>query len=396
MSAVPARRRPATWLTLALLAVALGMVGFMFASAMLPGHERLSVSVDSVMDIPLIAASVSAFLALTGVGALLAVLRPRSPIGWILLVGGVGLILQDFVPAYVERSTLVAPLPGYQVAGDATRAFAALAIPLLTVWLPLLFPDGRLPGPRWRVVGAIAVVYTVVAVALTLVPEPEQPVVSLVAGGLIAAAVVALIVRFRRTRGTERQQVKWFLAAIALLVAAMLVLAVLQNSVGWALMLLALAFLPIAIGIAILRYRLYDIDRLISRTIGWALVTGILAAVFVGVVIALQALLAGVTQGETLAVAASTLAAFALFQPLRRRTQQVVDRRFDRARYDGQRTVDEFSEQLRDKVRTPDINRDIRRVIHDTVRPAHLGVWLRSGGGGVQPRRMGRADEETA
>ena len=229
------RRRPTTWLAVGLLAMALGMVGFMFASAMLPGHERLSVSVDSVMDIPLIAASVSAFLALTGVGALLAVLRPRSPIGWILLVGGVGLILQDFVPAYVERSTLVAPLPGYHLVDEATPAVAALAIPLLTVWLPLLFPDGRLPGPRWRVVGAIAAVYTVVAVALTLVPEPEQSVgavVSLVAGGLIAAAVVALVVRFRRTRGTERQQVKWFLAAIALLVAAMLVLAVLQNPVG--------------------------------------------------------------------------------------------------------------------------------------------------------------------
>ena len=124
--------------------------------------------------------------------------------------------------------------------------------------------------------------------------------------------------------------------------------------------------------------------------------TGILAAVFVGGVIALQALLAGVTQGETLAVAASTLVASALFQPLRRRTQQAVDRRFDRARYDGQRTVDEFSEQLRDKVRTSDINRDIRRVIHDTVRPAHLGVWLRSAGSGAEPRPMGRADEETA
>ena len=114
--------------------------------------------------------------ALPVVGALLAVLRPRSPIGWLLLVGGVTLILQDFVPAYVERSTLVAPLPGYQLVDKATPAVAALAIPLLTVWLPLLFPDGRLPGARWRVVGAIAAVYTAVAVALTLVPEPEQPV----------------------------------------------------------------------------------------------------------------------------------------------------------------------------------------------------------------------------
>jgi DNA integrity scanning protein DisA with diadenylate cyclase activity len=142
-------------------------------------------------------------------------------------------------------------------------------------------------------------------------------------------------------------------------------------------MLLAFALLPIAVGVAVLRYHLYDIDRLISRTIAWALVTGVLAAVFVSVVLVLQALLAGFTQGETLAVAASTLVAFALFQPLRRRVQVVVDRRFDRARYDGQRTVDAFAERLRDEVEFAEIHEDIHQTVHSTMRPEHVGIWLR-------------------
>jgi N-terminal 7TM region of histidine kinase len=419
--AVPARRRPTTWLALALVVVALGMVGFMFASAMLPGHEVLSIGVDGIGDLVYIIPTLVAFLALPAVGAVLASLRPHNAVGWVLLVGGVALGLGDFTLAYVERSVVVGPeLPGYQLLDWLSPAFATLAFPLLTVWLPLLFPDGRLPGPRWRVVGLVAVINGVVAVAATLLAPhdgeygrllPNQAAIggevtalaeflvgatTLISGGLIVAGVVSVVQRFRRSRATERQQMKWFVAAVALLASMVVVLAALQNAWTWNLMMIAVAFLPIAIGIAILRYRLYDIDHLISRTIGWALVTGILAAVFVGFVIALQALMAGITQGETLAVAASTLAASALFQPLRRRTQQVVDRRFDRARYDGQRTVDEFSEQLRDKVRTSDINRDIRRVIHDTVRPAHLGVWLRSGSGHAEPDQMGRADEWTA
>ncbi len=141
--------------------------------------------------------------------------------------------------------------------------------------------------------------------------------------------------------------------------------------------------LPIAIEIAILRYRLYEIDRIISRTIGWALVTGILVAVFVAVVLTLQALLAGFTQGETLAVAASTLAAFALFQPLRRRIQVAVDRRFDRARYDGEQLVGAFGDRLRDEVELDAIRAEIPATIDLAVRPRQVGLWLRSGGEGV-------------
>jgi hypothetical protein len=138
--------------------------------------------------------------------------------------------------------------------------------------------------------------------------------------------------------------------------------------------------MPIAIGIAVTRYRLYEIDRLISRTIGWALVTGVLVAVFAGTVLGLQAVLARVTQGETLAVAASTLIAFALFQPVRRRVQRVVDRRFDRARYDGDRTAAAFAERLREQVDLAGLESDIAGVVDNALRPTSVGVWIRRPG----------------
>ncbi len=381
--AVPARRRPTTWLAVALLLIALGMVGFMFASAILPGHEQLSIGAQDATDLIAIASSVAASLSLPVVGAILVVLRPRNPIGWILLVGGVSLILGDFTEAYVERSTIVGPaLPGYRLLDSLAPTLSGLAYPLLAVWLPLLFPDGRLPGPRWRIVGVVAAITTVALVTPT---GSDEGVLRLIGGAatvtmgiLLAVAVGAVVMRFRRAAGAEREQLKWFVAGIVLLAASVLVLAMFQNTWSWSLLMLAFAFLPIAIGIAVLRYRLYEIDRLISRTIGWALVTGILAAVFVGLVLALQALLAGFTQGETLAVAGSTLVAFALFQPLRRRIQAGVDRRFDRARYDGQRTVDAFAERLRDEVGLASIEREALATVDETVRPIHAGLWLRS------------------
>ena len=134
---------------------------------------------------------------------------------------------------------------------------------------------------------------------------------------------------------------------------------------------------PLAIGIAVVRYRLYEIDRIISRTIGWALVTGLLVAVFIGGVLALQALLADFTQGQTLAVAASTLVAFALFQPVRRRVQRAVDRRFDRARYDGERTAAAFAERLRDEVDLVTLAAELQGTVGAAVRPTISSLWLR-------------------
>jgi hypothetical protein len=201
---------------------------------------------------------------------------------------------------------------------------------------------------------------------------------------LVVLAVAALVTRFRRGDRVERLQVKWFGAAVALC------------AVGFAAVLAETAFrtgdgplvsalvayagilaMPIAIGIAVTRYRLYELDRLVSRTIGWAVVTGVLVLVFGSTVVGLQALLAGVTQGQTLAVATSTLVAFALFQPIRRRVQTSVDRRFDRARYDGDHTVAAFSERLRERVDLAGVEGDIATTILSTLHPTSMRVWIR-------------------
>ncbi len=195
-----------------------------------------------------------------------------------------------------------------------------------------------------------------------------------------------------RARGDTREQLKWFLAAVALVAVNIVPSIVLTSTplsdderdsgsqefglmdvVGAA----SLALVPIAIGVAILRYRLYDIDRLISRTVTWALVTVVLLAVFGTGILAIQGVLSGVTNGETLAVAVSTLGAFALFQPVRRRIQEIVDRRFDRARYDAGLVIDGLSERLRDPLELAALGTEIVRVATETVRPASAAVWLR-------------------
>jgi hypothetical protein len=400
--AVPARRRPTTWLALALLALALGMVGFVWLSMLLPGEEKLDNRPASAWELATLLTKTLAYVALLTVGATLAVRRPVNPVGWTLLLSGFGFVCGAFAPEYVGRSVLLgSDLPAADLVDWLGYVLEGLGFLLLVTWLPMHFPDGRLPGRRWQVVAWATAVFIGCAGLVLLVndrvheervlPSPVQltgtagDVVEFVYDVLVTPALftfiglafASVVARFRRSGGVERLQIKWFLTAVALLATTTIGIQVTGIPRNGPPAYLAFAFLPIAIGIAILRYRLYDIDRLISRTIGWALVTGILAAVFVAVVLALQALLAGFTQGETLAVAASTLAAFALFQPLRRRIQVAVDRRFDRARYDGQQTVDAFAERLRDEVELASIEREALGTVDETVRPVHAGLWLR-------------------
>ena len=400
--AVPARRRPTTWLALALFALALAMVGFMLASAVLPGHEQLAIGITSATDLVGVVASLGAFLGIPLVGTVLAVLRPANPIGWVLIVGGTALIFDDFGSAYVERSIeLRSNLPGYQLVDWVSPMFTVLAFPLLTVWLPLLFPDGRLPGPRWRPIGLVAAVTTVTVVISAffaayggeygrMLPNPIAggELAELVAGiavavngALLVAAIAAVVVRYRRSQGAERQQMKWFVAAVALVGASMVPLAVFQDPWTWALTMLALASLSVAIGVAVLRYRLYEIDRVISRTIGWVIVTLLLVGAFAGIVLGSSAVLDPVTSGNTLAVAGATLVVAALFAPLRSRVQRAVDRRFDRARYDGERLLGAFGERLRDEVDREAIRADVLGTVDQAVRPAGVGLWLRDRGG---------------
>jgi hypothetical protein len=389
-------RRPAVWATGALLATTLAMIAATFTLRILPGSDVVSDRSDITgifvpANIPLL---LGALLASPTVGAILATRRPRNPIGWLLLVIAIGLTLSVFSSEYVGRSVASdTNLPGDRLVDWIGSHGATVAFLLAVIWIPLLFPDGHLPSPRWRPFAWLAVVGTagqIAVEALTadgMLPNPiavQGPPIEIAAGVVgaisgfgIGLAVASVFVRFRRSRGVERQQLKWYVAAAGFLGAAIPITSGYQVAWGGYVLEIGLILLPLAIGIAVLRYRLYEIDRIISRTIGWALVTGILAAVFVGAVLALQALLTGFTQGETLAVAASTLVAFALFQPLRRRIQVAVDRRFDRARYDGQQTVGTFGERLRDEVDLESIRADIPATVDAAVRPVTVGLWLR-------------------
>jgi hypothetical protein len=362
----------------------------------------------------------------TTVGALIVTRRPDNLVGWLLAALGVGLVLTfaGFGLAGIRTTQaglddLLAGLAMWTgvVAFNPTLALVGLVM--------LLFPDGHLPSARWKgPVGAVMVMIlagtSVMAIKpglfdQTLPVNPfgfDHPVVRTLAPLALAAAsvgalgsillgAVAVGSRFASARGDTRQQMKWFLGAVTI-VAPTVVPGIVGTTtpltgttdsgsqqfgffdiVGSA----SLALVPIAIGVAILRYRLYDIDRLISRTVGWALVTVVLLAVFATGIVAIQAVLVGVTQGQTLAVAASTLAAFALFQPVRRRVQGAVDRRFDRARYDAARVIEGFSERLGDELELGSLGDEVLRVATDTVRPASAAIWLRPGRGQHGPDR---------
>jgi drug/metabolite transporter (DMT)-like permease len=201
---------------------------------------------------------------------------------------------------------------------------------------------------------------------------------------LLIVSIVSMLVRYVRSSGVERLQLRWLVTGLGAVVTAVplgfLLFALFGREIedlAWLPAMVAFTVPPIAIGIAVLRYRLFEIDRIVSRTISWAVVTGLLLSVFGGAVIGLQALLSDVTQGETLAVAVSTLVAFALFQPLRRRVQAAVNRRFDRARVDAERTAAAFANRLRDQIDLRGLEADIAETVATALRPTSTGVWIR-------------------
>ncbi|HJU02018.1 MAG TPA: hypothetical protein VJ966_12535, partial [Actinomycetes bacterium] len=263
----------------------------------------------------------------------------------------------------------------------------------------LLVPDGRLRSRRWRPVAAVAAVGPVVGlVAGSLAPgqfqETARPIPSpfALAGvpGAVASAVgiaslvlwmasmvaslVSLVLRFRASRGTERQQLRWVVAGAAGAVAGLLI-----GIVGVSVTYVAVLCLPVGVAVAVLRYRLWDLDRLISRTVAYALVTALLVIPYLVIVPAADRLASG---AGSLAVAAATLTAVALFQPLRRRVQDLVDRRFNRRRYDATRTVDTFATRLRDQVDLGALETELLGVVHQTMQPTRASLWLRAGPAG--------------
>lgn len=332
------------------------------------------------------------------VGTLVMERRPGNLVGPIVFAIGAAIAAFLIVDVYVR---LPGPPPGAAVLGWAVNHMDAPLFVLIG-GLFLVFPTGRLPSPRWRwLAGMVVVAAPIAGLApaleagpLPFYPQFENPFavtgfpgraigapayVLLVLG--VAVSALALVARWRHGDPVERAQLKWIAVAASLIGLSMGTYALtfgpgVYNDVMDALVGLSFGCFAIAIGIAVLRYRLFDIDRLISRTITYGIVSAILAAAFVFVVLVLGTVLAGLAEGATLAVAGSTLVAFALFQPVRRRVQAGVDRRFDRARVDGDRTARGFGERLRERTDLDAMTGDLRATIDGALHPTAVAVWV--------------------
>jgi len=320
------------------------------------------------------------------VGALLHTRVPKNPIGALLLAAGTFAMLSDAIGTYVRVGLLQDPKwAGAALATSVGDALFFYPIMITLVLIPLVFPDGHLPSPRFRWVVAITLVGMVAWTTGAIFQSGLDAIVLFAMLVSFGGAATAISLRFKRGDPVERQQVKWF-AAVVLLAAIVPVGFMMFDAspaVSEALLfigILAMLGLPVVIGIAILRHRLYEIDRIVSRTIAYVVISAILVAAYVGLVIVIGGPLGDATGGETISVALSMLLVAALFQPLRRRVQSIVDRRFDRARIDADRTTAAFSERLRDQMDIETVTADLRETIHATVRPDRLGVWLREAG----------------
>jgi hypothetical protein len=356
------------------------------------------VSLDAVA-VPYLLALVSA----ATVGAVVASRRPRHPVGWLLLALGLSVTSSGFADQYAFYGLLARPgaVPAARhaaVYGDASFVLFAACISFIL----LLTPTGSLPSPRWRwwarVAAAAPAVFLVAAALGTRMLEPPYPpiqsplAVPALAGPLEVAGVLALaitglavlvaaaslVLRFRRARGVVRQQLRWmaFAAALALVAVAVVAAGAVmdQEAVVVSASGVYMALLPLAIGAAILRYRLYDLDRIISRTLAYGLLTVVLGGGYALVVLGLGQLLG---QRSNLVVAAATLAVAAAFQPARRRIQQAVDRRFNRRRYDAARTIAAFGARLRQQVDLEALTVELLAVVDQTMQPTRVSLWLR-------------------
>jgi len=337
-----------------------------------------------------------------GVGVIVARRQPRNPIGWILLISIALLLLSTAVGSYAVL---------YYRLGHHGLPLAAAAVVLQPSWVPalllfpvviLLFPDGRLTARRWRWVLRVYAVAGACATAALFAPaigavashdvhlDSFGDVISNghTGGALAAAEMLGLLsiaviwlsfvahqaLSWRRATGERRQQLKWLASGAAItLVLLAASIGISSTSVAGELLTVGLAALPVGIGVGILKYRLYDIDRIISRTLAYAIVTGLLIGVYAGLVLLSTRVL---SFHAPVAVAVSTLAAAALFNPVRQRVQRVVDRRFNRARYDADQTVTAFSARLKDVVDLDSVRDDLASVVQRTLEPSHLSVWV--------------------
>ena len=363
--------------------------------------DRTTSSGPSVVGLYLVFA-----LAFAGVGVVVARREPRNPIGWLLLGASLAMSAGNAGPEYAYLDYTVhhgrLPLGAVGVLLSQAWVYAFMLLPLII----LLFPDGRL-GPRWRwplraylcafgvyVAGTLQV--AVVALSLRHPIDsggnlagsshpfgsaawvgPAQAAITAFFVLFCVAAVASRVLSFRSATGERRQQLKWLGAGGAFAIAMLLTTIAWSSAPGFVgndLLPIALTALPVSIGVGILKYRLYEIDRLISRTLAYAILTALLVGTFIGLVaLSTDAL----SLSGRVGVAASTLAAAALFNPLRVRIQRVVDRRFNRARYDAQSTVAAFTARLRDAVEIDAIRADLLDAVNGAVEPIHASVWIR-------------------
>jgi hypothetical protein len=357
------------------------------------------------------------FGAFAVVGALLVVRRPTNAIGWIL--AAIGLM----VPIFNAGGSYATYVMATRGRPDALAVFGAWAancywfmmLALALIYLPMLFPDGRLLSCRWlpvALLGAIGTLGFVLPKALVeTIPVSEVPgrgianpigiegldrIESLPIFGVVeglflvaaAGAVASVVVRFRRSRGVERQQMKLFAYVIVVLIGASVLTGTISDVTGvwwlgessFVLSMVGLVSLPIAVGIAILRYRLYEIDIIINRTLVYGPLTATLALVYFGGVATTQLVfraLTGQQQQPQLAIVVSTLVIAALFNPLRRRIQSFIDRRFYRSKYDARKTLEAFSARLRDETDLDALDDELVGLVRETIQPAHVSLWLR-------------------
>jgi hypothetical protein len=358
------------------------------------------------------------FLVFPLVGALIASRRPENPIGWLCLADGLLWMITSMLDDYsVYGMASPGSVPFPLGAAGINNWLWVPQVGLLATYVFLLFPDGRLPSRRWRPLAWLCgVVIVSVSVGVMLSPESldmprgirnpfgleAAPWVAVAAYAILPllplcmfASAVSLVLRYRRSKGDERQQIKWIAFAASLVALTYLIAMVasfIHPSEAWLtagpvlwLNLLTIAALlsfvtiPIAVGFAVLRYRLYDIDLLINRTLVYGSLTAMLVALYFGGIVVLQRVFVILTgQRSTIAVVVSTLLIAALFNPLRRRIQSFIDRRFYRRKYDARKTLEAFSVKLRDATDLDVLSDDLVGVVRETMQPAHASLWLRS------------------
>jgi hypothetical protein len=361
------------------------------------------------------------------VGALIASRHPANLVGWLLCLYGLAISMSHFGAEYATYALLAQPnsLP----AGEALAWIVSWILPViigLTVFYILLFPTGRLPSSRWRWLAWLTVAFVLVGVissafspgALMGILGPirnplgmegftniYRAVLYIVTPLVFVAAASSVFMRLRRAVGVERQQIKWFAYAAAATISGTILEYIIPEVIdtplwyeraGFALNIATIPAIPIAIGIAILRYRLYDIDLLINRTLVYGTLTALLALVyFVGVATteALFRALTGQEEQPQLAIVVSTLVIAALFNPLRRRIQSFIDRRFYRRKYDARKTLEAFSATLRDETDLGALSDDLVGVVRETMQPEHVSLWLRPDPG---PKEMEARNPSTS